>query len=424
VYRRSLIAKSHRQSRSRPGQRFFDCGAGLLVVAILPLLVGLPDPRVNSESRTATGHAAAVDPRITARHERIARCLAIYYMRPVDADSLRPWSIMHGFLAYGQDSRITAQGNLVSAVDYLCSNQVGNDRRLLQVVDGNVQANIGIGVQGHPGQFLAMLAQADVPREQVLTVDGQRFTVDDLIEAEQLGCLSGTEHTFRLIGLSHYLASDAVWNNSNGESWSISRLLREELAESINDAACGGSHRLMSISFAIRARRQQEIEFDTLWKAADKYIREYQQFAFSIQNPDGSFSTEWFKERGSARSAKRRLYTTGHILEWLVVSLPAEQLADSRLDRAVDYLTTLMLAAPGYDLDVGPRGHALRALRLYQERTGGYSNYAEFLPEDNLQGRIQPVKIATQPEEGGPRVFNALFNSNSPSRRGIMGWRR
>lgn len=367
---------------------------------------------------------APLDAKALARIEQVARCLAIYYMRPVDADSLRPWSIMHGLLAYGQDSRISSGGKLINAVEYLCSNQLGNDRRLLMVPNGRLQASIGTGVQGHPGQFLAMLAQSDVPTTQVITVEGQPFTVADLIHSEQLDCKSGTELTFRLISLSYYLGNEATWTSSNGEKWSIARLLREELAESVNDGACGGTHRLMGISFAVQTRRHQGLEFDSLWVAAEKYIHDYQEYTFSMQNPDGSFSTDWFKGPGSDNSAKRRLYTTGHILEWLAFSLPQEQLSDSRLTRAVDYLTSLMLAAPGYQLDVGPCGHAVRALRLYQERTTGQSNFAELLPADGLQGRIHPVTVATHPDKGKTRANNAPFSGTLPMRRSGMGWRR
>ena len=429
MIRRKLIEQTNCPSPRRLSvktvQRFFDCGVGFIIIALLPMLAGHDGGKDLKTSDSEIFVAAPLDPASIARNEQVARCLAIYYMRPVDADALRPWSIMHGLLAYGQDSRISSRGKLINAVEYLCSNQLGNDRRLLMVPNGRLQASIGAGVQGHPGQFLAMLAQSDVPSSQVINVEGQSFTVADLIRSEQLDCKAGTELTFRLIGLSYYLNNDAVWTNSTGEPWSIARLLREELGQQINDAACGGTHRLMGISFAVQTRRNQGLEFDDLWIAAEKYIYDYQEYAFSLQNPDGSFSTDWFKGPGNDKSAKRRLYTTGHILEWLAFSLPEEQLSDSRLTRSVDYLTNLMLGAPGYQLDVGPCGHAVRALRLYQERVVGQSNFAELLPEDGSRNGVHPVTVATHPEQGAARTNNAPFSGTLPLRRsGFGGWRR
>ena len=63
--------------------------------------------------------------------------------------------------------------------------------------------------------------------------------------------------------------------------------------------------------------------------------------------------------------------TTGHILEWLVFSLPQQELLQPRVTRAVDYLTELMLQNRDHDWDIGPRGHALHALALYDERVFG-----------------------------------------------------
>lgn len=424
-------------SRVIPRESALQVRTSIIVLALMPLFMqhmqlqhvdksADGDPVVIVESENAElAESESVDSAEVERQQEIARCLAIYYMRPVDADSLRPWSIMHGLLAYGQESRVVSRGKLVSALEYLCSNQLGNDRRLLNTTDGRLNANIGPGVQGHPGQFLAMLAQSDVPIDQQIVVDGRRFTVRDLIEAEKLGCRAKTELTFRLIGLSHYLRTSARWKNSLGEEWSIDRILREELAQPVNGAACGGTHRLMGISYAVRMHELDGGEFDKLWKSAEKYVSDYHKYTFSLQNTDGSFSTEWFERKDASRSAKKRVYTTGHILEWLAWSLPDDQLDDPRLTRAVDYLTNLLLNAPGYEVDIGPRGHALRALRIYQERTAGKSDYAALLPdEERLQAKVRPVKKAVQPESASDNAANASHQGGMPLLRGGSTGRR
>src|SRR5690606_16856581 len=89
----------------------------------------------------------------------------------------------------------------------------------------------------------------------------------------------------------------------------------------------------------------------------------------SMQNRDGSFSTEWFTKRGARPDLDRRLQTTGHILEWLVFSLPEDELRNPQVVRAVSYLTNLMYnSRKQSSWEIGPLGHALHALALYDAR--------------------------------------------------------
>jgi hypothetical protein len=70
-------------------------------------------------------------------------------------------------------------------------------------------------------------------------------------------------------------------------------------------------------------------------------------------------------------TVERRIETTGHTLEWMVYSLSDEQLQDPRVVKGVDFLATLMWDHPDYDWKIGPRGHALHALAMYDERVFG-----------------------------------------------------
>ena len=330
-----------------------------------------------------------------SRKASIERCLSIYFTRQIDADILRPWSLMHGLLAYGSESRVITGNKSVSAVDYLCNNGIGDDRKLIMVHNDKLYLPVGPGFQGHEGQLLAMLAQSNVPPSQTLRVDDHSFTIKDLVEYEKSTCRDGTELTFKLIGLSHYLDSDASWENNLGQEWTISRLIEQEIQQPITGAACGGTHRLMGLSYAVVQRMKEDKPISDAWEIAANYITEYQEYTYSLQNDDGSFSTEFFKSRSSAGGPNKRLLTTGHILEWMVFSLPDEDLDDPRLERSVDYLVKLMLGAPGYKLDVGPRGHALRALALYESKVFDRSDYAQLMPDGIIRVREAVTARAT-----------------------------
>ena len=98
------------------------------------------------------------------------------------------------------------------------------------------------------------------------------------------------------------------------------------------------------------------------------YIKDYQRYTFKMQNPDGSFSTRFFSGRGAANDLDRRLLTTGHISEWLAFSLSKEKLTDPRMVHAMDYLAGLLLRGKYPGWKVGPLGHALHAVNIYNDR--------------------------------------------------------
>src|SRR5690606_19525961 len=112
------------------------------------------------------------------------------------------------------------------------------------------------------------------------------------------------------------------WLNDRGETWSIPRLIRSEIGQPINGAACGGTHRLMGLSYAVYKRHQAGKPIVDWWARAAKYIRDYHRYTWTLQNRDGSFSSDWFRRRADWGGLDRKFQTTGHILEWLVFSLP------------------------------------------------------------------------------------------------------
>ncbi|MCA9263187.1 MAG: hypothetical protein KDA60_05040, partial [Planctomycetales bacterium] len=317
-----------------------------------------------------------LSPEMAARRERIQRVLDFYYTRPLNSKDHSPWSIMHTMIGWGVDSQIRIggpNGQVTSAIRWLTTNGLSDGVRLLYTQNGNLQARIGPGLQGHRGQFLAVLAQTRVRRDFPIQVDGQTFTVEDLIELEKASCETGTELTFQLIGLVHYLPTDSQWTSLRGQTWDFPRLLREEIAAPINGVTCGGTHRLMGLTYAVRRREYEGLPVDGQWARAQKYTADYQEFAYRLQNRDGSFSSDFFRKRGDWGDNDRKMKTTGHILEWLVFSLPQDRLQDPRLLKSLDYLTDLMWNNRFYDWEKGPIGHGIRALSLYDERVFGQS---------------------------------------------------
>jgi hypothetical protein len=279
--------------------------------------------------------------------------------------------MMHAFLGWGPATEILIggpRGKRTNAIMWLAQNQPCGGRRLFYLDNNRLRGREGPGYQGHPAQFLAMLAQCNIDPNLALRVDGRSFTVHDLIAEEQRTCTRQSELTFKLIGLGHYLGTEARWQSDRGENWDIPKILAIELSQPVNGAACGGTHRLMAISYALRKRDLEGARLDGVWQRADKYIADYHRYTMSLQNSDGSLSSDWFRRRADWGDLDRRIQTTGHMLEWLAFSLPEESLYDARIVRAVNFVTQSLIQHRYHDWEVGPKGHAIRALRLYQLR--------------------------------------------------------
>lgn len=303
---------------------------------------------------------------------KVRRVIKSYYTRPLNSRENDPWELMHGMLAYGVQSQIRQggpQGKTITLVGWLCYNKPCKGFTLLYLTPENkLRAKQGVGLQGHMGQFLAMLAQCQVSPDYPIRVGNEEFTINDLIKAEQETCYTKTELTFKLIALMHYLDTDATWVNDQGQSWDIPRLIREELAQPIRGAACGGTHRLSGLSLAARTRVARGEPLDGEYLRAAQFVEKYQNYAFQLQNRDGSLSTEWFRGRGDEDDIDRRVKTTGHILEWLCYSLQDQDVRSAKTFRAANYLATLLATNFNHEWEVGPLGHAIHALRLYDER--------------------------------------------------------
>lgn len=320
-----------------------------------------------------------------------------HYLRPPNSRDDSPWKLLHWSIAYGIDAQTRVGGpggKQVSAIGWLCENRPSAGLRLMSESRDGMQLPIAPGKQGHPGQFLAMLAQSQVQPDFGIRVGNRGLTVGDLVAHEKDTCRTGQELTFKLIGISHYGSSEDEWKNNRGEPWSLRRLLDEELKQPISArSTCGGTHRLFALSYAVHCRRKEGLPIDGPWGNAARRMTEYQARAFRMQNRDGSFSTAWLDRSGSSLSADRRLTTSGHVAEWLAFTLTEDGLHDERFERGLKYLTGLLETHRPSSSTWGATSHALHALAIYEQRMSGAT------PGQRRQGWMD-VKTVTTEEVG------------------------
>ena len=327
---------------------------------------------------------------------KVRRVLAHYYNRPLNTGNRSPWEVMHSLLAFEVNSKVLKggpRGEPITAVGWLCFNQPCKRRTLMYVNDaGELRVRVGPALQGHRGQLLAMLAQSKVSRDYPMRVEGHDLSVADLIEMEKSTCFPRSELTFKLIGLMHYLPSDSEWVNEQGMEWNLRKLVKEELRQPIRGAACGGTHRLSGLTLAYKTRERRGEPVDGEYLRAKQFVAKYKNYAYRLQNSDGSLSTEWFRGPGDEESVDRRLKTTGHLLEWLLYAASEKELKYSRLTRAANYLANIMYNNRNKNWEAGPLGHAIHALLLYDRLV--FSPYDE-LDEGPLASKPKRSKSSS-----------------------------
>jgi hypothetical protein len=367
-----------------------------------------------------------------ARLARVKQTLDFYLENPESTAARSPWAVMHALLAFGSDYEMVGPNNQrVNAIGWMCHNGLCKTQRIFTPRGNSFIPNVGGGVQGHQGQFLAILAQCQVPPDYPIQIGDQKFTVEDLVLYEMATCREKSELTFKLIGLSYYLDSDKQWRSNDGKVWSIQKLIQEELAQPVVGSACGGTHRLMGYSFAIKQRVLQGHSLQGQYLRAAKFVNEFIEYTWQLQNPDGSFSTNWFEARGNEPNVERKVQTTGHMLEWLLFTVSDSDVRSRRVEKAIDFLMANIYDNRHLKWPIGPRGHAERALALYHKRLGEILSVPQQESESEETSSLsgansgsptavvsqQPSRLSQGPTRAtSPNGGNAMPRSNSAQR--------
>lgn len=288
-----------------------------------------------------------------------------------------PAQLMDACLAFGCTLQVRdgdGSGKNISAVGALLWNFNCGGYRLMAIDGGRPLPRVGYALQQYPSQLLATLAQARVAPDYEIRIGQYQGTVADLVEDEKAACRRGASSPHRLIGLSYYLRDEREWTAADGETWSISRLAGEELARRAEPADVQSVQQLYALSFSLAKEASRGEPLDETLLRVREYLVKYQDHALGVQNADGSWNEFFFAFQGPSRSELGALRSTGHILEWLAMSLPEDRLAEPGMVRAVGYTTNLVSkhAARGTSA-LSPRDfesvmHAIRALSIYDAR--------------------------------------------------------
>ena len=303
------------------------------------------------------------------------------------------WTIFHYILGIGPDSAElfdVKTGKLVNAMDQICHGTRDTMRGLEFEIqeDGSVEviSRPGSGEnQGHQDQFVAEMVQWGLPKDREFIVKGKKRTFEDFIRnsKNRASLTKKQELSWTVLIVAQHYGTDHRWTNNFGETLTLEDLLRYEIKDPIDlTTACGGTHRLFGLTWVYNLHRKNHGKKEGAWKDTADYLDKYKKLARQNQNADGSFSTKYISEPDNERDPQLRINTTGHVLEWLALMLPDDELRQKWVQDAAQALAKMILERRSLDIDSGGLYHAAHGLEIYRTRLFGPADQhpPHFLP--------------------------------------------
>ena len=318
---------------------------------------------------------------------RVDEAIEVTSRRVLNVDVHTPWQIGHGMLAFRKDYVLRQGNEKINAFDWVAKNPVFTSR--VEDENGKIQTKqipwfyltpygarpqkytgTKYEFEGHPNQFLAFFALARIPLEFEFQVQGRKVTYGQMLHNAKMEITDREEVTWDLWSFAYYFDMNERWVNAKGEPWSMERLVDTTLRQfSPTKSPCGGCHALFALASARNAYLQSGNRLSGVWTKAHMHLEQHIALAKKQQNSDGSFSSKYFIGPQYSDEPSKRISTSGHTLEFLMMSLQQSRLREPWVRNAVAAVARDLIQYQKEPLEVGGMYHAVHALVLYRERT-------------------------------------------------------
>jgi hypothetical protein len=299
------------------------------------------------------------------------------------------WTVFHGILGTGPEKTMLKDPKTkqkVNAIDYICN---GGELPGLAFLPTKYGLDVEIDPrkqflgQGHQDQFIAEMAEWGMPRDRKFKVGGKDFTFEDFIHHSMMraSVKKDQELSWAIIIIGQFYGTNHQWTNSFDERLRYEDVVRYELDQSIEKAACGGTHRLFGLTWAYHLHLKRGGKKEGVWLDVEKKVADYKQRAKEMQQRDGTFSTKYFEDPEAPNphpNTELYISTSGHILEWLALAMTDDELRSPWMQKAVNAVVLKILDMGRTPVDGGALYHAGHGLYLYHERVFGTP--AAYLP--------------------------------------------
>ncbi|MEZ6133061.1 MAG: methyltransferase domain-containing protein [Planctomycetaceae bacterium] len=292
--------------------------------------------------------------------------------RLLSTEQHTPWQMIHALLGLRHDFMLQHGDQVVSGLEWIAQGQTFDNEYWFEKTQFGGRAHPytrPYAFEGHANQTVAILSMCGVDLDMEFgTADGT-ITMRQMIEHAKMSIdVVKDEPTWTLWALSRYLPPDARWRNAKGEMWSIERLVKEQTDRPIKGAACGGTHGLFALAHARNVYLRQGKPLRGVWQEAEMKIRRYIQTARMQQNSNGTLSSNYFRGREYNPDFNKRMGSAGHLLEFLMIALPQEELRALWVRRAIEATARDLLNNRKAYVKCSPLYHSVNALNIYLDR--------------------------------------------------------
>lgn len=400
-----LLASMGRELKIEPPTRFRASAAHFEPDGKYALVQYRPSPnqqrrsRQRPEVKQADEREFAVvenDPNLPPEHQDVLRrtiraTLQANAKRPMTTQHNSPGDLLLMALPYGADAKVwqpnpnanprdksTPKGSYIYSIGTLCWNYDCAGKQLLRTDGQRVFARVGAGYQRRPASFLALLAMSNIMPNYEIKVNGGAYTIEHLVASEKSTVSKGMNLSMSLVGLSFYSSARESWKNEMGETWNIEKMVVEELNRSIDQGSSDVTDWLLGLTAAVNLFEEEGRALRGPLALAKRQIGVYQEFVLSVQNENYLWHPKFFLFKGVGPNAYDTLYSGGHVLRWLTLSMDDEQLTDVRVRKAVANLAATVQRIPTNvpagtmtDRQLESVAVALQALSIYHQRVYG-----------------------------------------------------
>ncbi|MBL8823693.1 MAG: hypothetical protein JNJ77_13975 [Planctomycetia bacterium] len=319
------------------------------------------------------------------------------------------WTVFHGILGLGPDLMLNDKkaGKKVKALDYI---RMGGEMPGLRFDIRSQGLDVYTAAapdmffaQGHQDQFVAEMAQWGVPLSLPFKVYDKDYKFSDFVNYSKFraSVTRKQELAWAILIVSEYEGTQVSWTNQFNESLTLEDMVRYELDSPMDPdeavkigqlpLACGGTHRLFGLSWALNVHLQNGGKLTGIWKRIDDKLNTYKTTVKNIRNEDGSFSTNYLVKKGNVSDIGTRMSTTGHTFEWLALAARDSELREPWMEDAASYLTKLVYDVQLDPVEGGALYHAVHGLLMYYARVYGTEKLGPYAPYMRLAPGNKPV---------------------------------
>lgn len=193
-----------------------------------------------------------------------------------------------------------------------------------EVVVAPKQSVDGIG-ERHVDHYLCSLAEYGIERsEKIFCTNGTQVSIGQLLNSSKRMVSRDQELEWTTAAFLLLMPDpQEIWTNRFDEACSINYLLDVLLSKRNEECACGGAHRLYTLSLALKIDMQNQFLGSSRRAAIRNVISMASGSLEQSQTVVGGWTSNWYTGDSAIRPFEEMIVQTGHHLEWISIC-PAE----------------------------------------------------------------------------------------------------